>query len=189
MLSEAAEIKAKEILKQQQQLKIKQNKALINRIVAINLINDTCLPYRILIDILQDNTSKEIQPNRFYPAPAETLKAEELKPGIEDIRYKEKMIEYENQLKEEEWKEDKWQYYFGRFLVGYDINNFTFFDFIGSNNINDAKGINIKEWKQLLLDTQKKMQEEPNKFYLEPNERKEAHLKKYNVPMGYMKGV
>ena len=87
------------------------------------------------------------------------------------------------------YKEDKWQYYFGRFLVGYDINNFTFFDFIGSNNINDAKGINIKEWQQLLLDTQKQMQEEPNKFYLEPNERKEEHLKKYNVPMGYMKGV
>ena len=64
MLSEAAEIKAKEILKQQQQLKIKLNKALINRIVAINLINDTCLPYRILIDILQDNTVVRIHYNQ-----------------------------------------------------------------------------------------------------------------------------
>ena len=187
MLSVEAEKKAKEILKQHKELKIKQNKALINRLIAITLINETCLPYRVLMDLLQNKESKEILPNRFYPNPSESLIAAALKPTIEDMLYEEKMTRYKEQLQREEWQSQKWRYYFARFLIGYDVEKFTLFDFIG-NNSNDSN-INIEEWKRLLIETQKEVTEKPNEFYLEPNERKEEHQKKYNVPIGYMKGM
>lgn len=186
--------KALEALDKKKELERKQHKAMAFHLMAFGKLhfNKVLLPYRILYDIekqIFEKTFHEVPPNEFYPAPAMTLKTKYLQPTISstmDIDELERQrAEYKKIVDAEKMDSDKWDYYFARFLLPYDLTSFTDFDFWGKMPEREEKQM-VDEFRQLCIEVQADCRDSPEKYYLEENPRLHEHISKYDTSYGYI---
>ena len=146
--------KAIEALNKQKEKERKQHHAMFYHLGAYTKlhIDGVLLPYRILYDLEKqkhEGTFTEIEPNPFYPAPAITMEtlysAPKYTGDYKDLEltddglpiftsnaeYKQKWDEYQRRIAAEKTPTEKWAFWYGRFLLPYDLESFSDFDYWG----------------------------------------------------------
>lgn len=135
----------------------------------------------------------EVSPNEFYPAPAMTLKTKYLQPTIsstaEPGELERLRAEYKKAVDAERTPQDKWGYYFARFLLPYDLSSFTDFDFWGKVPEDEEEKQTVGEFRRLCIEVQADCRSNPDKYFLDPNLRLEEHTRVYDTPYGYISSV
>lgn len=185
--------KARAALKKQQEIKEQQIKALLMRTVAKMRMGETCLPFRILLD-LEKNNSSEVPPNAYYPRPAATWGTVSLRPPppgnaeqreqfSNDMNYQERLQRWQAADQAERWKPEEWPYLFARFLLAYDFDAFRNTDWTG-DPIAESEAQSMRDYLKKL---QQDAKEHPENYFLEPNPRKPEHVQQYDVGIGYIK--
>lgn len=165
------------------------------------------LPYKVLYGLEkqeQEGTFAEIPPNPYYPHPAITLATKWSYPkppedtkglpinehGFPDFTadkdFQRELEEYKQREAAEKTPIDKWGYYYARFLLPYDIENFTDFDFWGRNPESTEEIEIISHLKAACLEAQADCREHPESYNTEPVLRKEEDKTIYDVPYGYI---
>lgn len=187
--------KALEALDKKKELERKQHRAMAFHLMAFGKLHfdKVLLPYRILYDIekqMFEKTFHEVPPNEFYPAPAMTLKTKYLQPTISSMididELERSREEYSRLVDSERMDSDKWEYYFARFLLPYDLLSFTDFDYWGKMPEGENEKRMIDEFRQLCIEVQADCRDSPEKYYLEENPRLPEHTKIYDTPYGYI---
>lgn len=187
--------KALEALRKKKELERMQHKAMAFHFMAFGKLHfdKVLLPYRILYDIEKQMFEKsfhEVPPNEFYPAPAMTLKTKYLQPAISstmDIdELEQQRAEYKKIVDAEKMDSDKWDYYFARFLLPYDLLSFSDFDFWGKVPEDKDEKQTLQEFKRVCIEAQTGCREHPEEYNLEPIPRLEEHKAIYDVPYGYV---
>jgi hypothetical protein len=169
--------------------------------------NGVLLPYRILYDLHKvehEGAFKEILPNSYYPNPAITLKTKYSEPhytgDYKDLKlandgfpiftsnaeYRQRHEEYQKRIEAEKTPIDKWGYYYARFLLPYDIEKFSDFDFWGEVPKTEEEREVINNLKAACMEVQADCRENPQDYNTEPVLRKEEHKNIYDVPYGYI---
>lgn len=162
------------------------------------------LPYRILYNLEKqehDKTFLEVPPNPFYPAPAMTLKTKWKFPhysgdyaAIQERNgypnfseaMKEELEEYNRIVEAEKMDISKWGFYYARFLLPYDLNSFSDFDWLGENPKDEEEKELLKNFKAACIEAQADCKAHPDKYNMIPIERKEEDKNLYDVPYGYL---
>lgn len=169
-------------------------------------IDGVFLPYRVLRDLAKqkhEGTFTEIEPNPFYPHPAVTKEMENSKPNYTgdyknitkadgtpdfmlDSEYKQQWEEYQKRIKAEKTPIDKWGYWYARFLIPYDIEKFSDFDFWGKlpEDLEEKKAIDCL--RAACLEVWHDCKEHPESYNFEPIPRLEEHKTIYDVGYGYI---
>ena len=189
MFTQEQERKAQAALERKKAEKKKQLMAMATRYVAKMRMAETKLPFRILYDLeLNSSKSNEIMPNRYYPKPAVTLKTASLRPPIPDTEeqknseYWRRMEEWKAADREEYWKPEQWEHLFARFLLAYDLDKFRNIDWTGEKIPENTEQRAKTYFKQVQQDAKK----HPEKYFLEPNPRRQEHIRLYAVGVGYL---
>lgn len=193
-MNELQKQKALAALEQNKERERKQHRAMFHHMVAFHKLHfmGVLLPYRVLIDIEKaehDGTFREISPNPFYPAPAQSLNARQsmpLSPDNADADYL-KYVEYQRQAEGEKTPIDKWGYWYARFLLPYDIESFTDFDFWGKIPESEEEKQAVESLRAACLEVWRDCKKNPQNYNTEPVLRKKEHETMYDVPYGYFK--
>ena len=153
-MNELQKQKAVEALERKKAKERKQHHAMLYHLGAFVRLHmgDALLPYRVLYDLEKqeyEGTFKEIMPNRYYPHPAITLKTKRSYPKLPedtkgvpinehgfpdftaDKEFQRALEEYKKREAAEKTPIDMWGFYYARFLLPYNIEQFTVFDFWG----------------------------------------------------------
>ena len=176
----------------------KKRKVLALQIISRDIANKCRLPYRVVFDaykkeLIEGIESEDVPITPFYPAPAQTRATEKLAPlGIpkrDDLRelngWKKQLHIYNesiNREMENVSNAEKWAYYFGRFLIGYNFDEFSSMDFYGKK----VESEEIEPFRKLCKEIQEDIKKNPNSYYLEKNPRKQIHKKMYCVSEEYI---
>lgn len=187
----------------------KQHLAMIWHLGAFTQLHcmGTALPYRVLYDIekqMHEKTFTEVSPNPFYPNPAMTLKTKWSFPHYEgdykglpldsdgfpdikaDAEYRKRYEEYEQRVKSEKMSADKWGYYYARFLLPYDLDSFTDFDFLGKVPEGAEERQIVGDLRAACLEVWRGCKEHPENYNFEPIPRLEEHKSVFDVGYGYL---
>ena len=201
--------KAIEALNIQKDRERKQRLAMMFHLGAFTRIHidGVLLPYRVLYDLEKrkhEGTFTEIEPNPFYPAPAITMEtlysAPEYTGDYKDLEltddglpiftsnaeYKQKWDEYQQRIKDEKMPLDKWDYWYARFLLHYDLESFSDFDFWGKKPESAEEKEAISHLRAACLEVWHDCREHPENYNLEPVLKLVEHKEKYNVDYGYI---
>lgn len=200
--------KAIEALDRQREKKRKQRYAMMYHLGAYTKLHcdGVMLPYRVLLDLEKaehEKIFKEVPPNPYYPAPAVTKATERSKPtytgnvnlqlnenGLpnfkSDLNYKREYEEYERRKESEKMPSDKWGYYYARFLLPYNIELFTDFDFWGETPKDGEARKVVDRMKDACLEVWRDCKKNPEKYNLEPIPKLEEHKIIYNVDYNYI---
>lgn len=165
------------------------------------------LPYKVLYGLekqVHEGTFKEVLPNKFYPNPAITLKTMWSRPnapldtkgvpinehGFPDLTadkdFQRKLEEYKQREAAEKTPVEKWGYWYGRFLIEYDIPAFTDFDIWGKKPEDAEEKKVIDGLKAAYLEVWHDCKEHPENYNFEPIPRLEEHKTIYDVDYGYI---
>lgn len=165
------------------------------------------LPYRVLYDLRKaefEGTFKEVFPNPFYPQPAITLKTKWSFPklpentdnlplnkyGLPDLKadadYQKEFEEYKQREEAEKITVDKWEYYYARFLIPYDLPSFTDFDYWGEVPKDDNAKQLVETLRYACMEIWNGCKEHPEKYNFEPVPRLEEHKTIYDVGYNYI---
>ncbi|MCI8420543.1 MAG: hypothetical protein HFF79_08620 [Oscillospiraceae bacterium] len=215
-MNELQRRKAVEALEKQKQQERKKNHAMMYRLGAYTKLHceGVMLPYKVLYDLEKaehEKTFTEVPPNPFYPAPAITLKTKWSTPKYEgdesklplktssifgeditlpdlmaDDEYRKKCEEYEQRVKSEKLSIEKWDYWYARFLLPYDLSSFTDFDWWGELPKTEEEREVINNLKAACMEVQADCRGNPQDYNTEPVLRKEEHKNIYDVPYGYI---
>ena len=164
--------KAIEALERRKELKSKQRCSMTVHLIAYCKLHcdGIILPYRILYDIekrVLEKTFNEIPPNRFYPKPDITLEIYSLMPKPGDSNYIKSLNEYKKKVEAEKMDSDKWDYYYARFLLPYDLEAFSDFDFLGEIPKNDNERQTLQNFKELCIEVQQDCKKHPENYFSE----------------------
>ncbi len=208
-MNELQKQKAIEALERKKAKERKQRHAMLYHLGAFTRLHmgDALLPYRILYDLEKreyEGIFKEIMPNRYYPAPAITLKTMWSRPNLPfetkglpinehgfpdltaDREFQRELEEYKQREAAEKMSADKWGYWYARFLIPYDIEKFSDFDFWGEVPKTEEERQIIGNLKTACIEVQADYRENPQDYNTEPVLRKEEHKTMYDVPYGYI---
>lgn len=194
-MNELQRQKAIEALGRKREVERKQHEAMFHHMAAFHKLHfmGTLLPYRVLLDLEKaehEGTFREVSPNPFYPAPAQTLNARHSMPLLTnnmDVDSVRMYAEYQQQAEEEKTPIDKWGYWYARFLLPYDIESFTDFDFWGAIPKDPEEKEAIESLRAACLEVWKDCKKNPQNYNMEPLLRKKEHETMYDVPYGYFK--
>lgn len=191
-MNELQRQKALAALEKKREVERKQHKAMLLHMATFHKLHfmGVLLPYRVLLDLEKaeyEGTFREVPPNPFYPAPAQTLNAKwSMSLSLDNADYL-KYAEYQRQAEEEKTPLDKWGYWYARFLLPYDIESFTDFDFWGAIPKDEEEKQAVANLRAACLEAWKDCKEHPENYNMEPVLRKREHEKMYDVPYGYFK--
>lgn len=208
-MNELQKQKAIEALERKKTKERKQHHAMLYHLEAFTKLHmgDVLLPYRVLYDLAKqeyEGTFKEVFPNKFYPHPAITLKTMWSRPNAPldtkglpinehgfpdftaDREFQRALEEYRQREAAEKTPIDKWGYWYGRFLVPYDLEKFSDFDFWGETPKTEEERQIIGNLKAACIEVQADYRENPQDYNTEPVLRKEEHKTMYDVPYGYI---
>lgn len=208
-MNELQKQKAVEAIERKNAKERKQRLAMMYHLGAFTRIHidGVLLPYRVLYDLEKqehEGTFKEVFPNRFYPHPAITLKTMWSRPkapfdtkglpinehGFPDLTadkdFQRELEEYKQREAAEKTPIDKWGYYYTRFLLPYDIENFTDFDFWGKKPESTEEKEIISHLKAACLEVWHDCKVHPENYNFEPIPRLEEHKTIYDVYYGYI---
>ncbi len=195
-MNELQRQKAVAALEKKKEVERKQHEAMFLHMVSFHKLHfmGVLLPYRVLLDLEKaehEGSFREVSPNPYYPAPAQTLKARQSIPLSPDRdAYTDSMYryaEYQKQTEAEKTPIDKWGYWYARFLLPYDIESFTDFDFWGAIPKDEEEKQAVENLRAACLETWRDCKEHPENYNMEPVLRKREHEKMYDVPYGYFK--
>lgn len=201
--------KAIEALERQKEKERKQRHAMMYHLLAyVDLHFDgVLLPYRILRDLHKaehEGIFKEILPNSYYPNPAVTLKTKYSEPHYtgdytdlkltndgfpiftSNAEYRQQYEEYQKRIDAEKTPLDKWAFWYGRFLISYDIEKFSDFDFWGKVPENSEEKEVVGHLRAACLEIWHDCKEYPQNYNMEPVLRKEEHKSAFDVGYGYI---
>lgn len=208
-MNELQRRKAVEALEKQKQQERKKNHAMMYRLGAYTKLHceGVMLPYKVLYDLHRgehEKTFNEIFPNPFYPNPAVTIATKYSKPtyagnikdlplnesGLPDLKadaeYQRQWEEYEQRKAAEKMPPEKWAFWYGRFLLPYDLSKFTAFDWWGELPKTEEEREVINNLKAACMEVQADCRGNPQDYNTEPVLRKEEHKNIYDVPYGYI---
>lgn len=168
--------KASAALQKQRQTQTKQAMALLKRTLALGMMRESKLPFRICRDLLENPDQEEILPNIYFPAPGASHETMRLRPpkigNAEEWQRLESDPERESQrrawsaaVKAEQWKDEDWPRLFARFLLEYDFDTFKDTDWTGEK-ITEQEAQSVKEYLQGI---QQDAQQHPENYFLKPN--------------------
>ena len=103
-----------------------------------------------------------------------------------DKDFQRELEEYKQREAAEKTPIDKWGYYYARFLLPYDIEKFSDFDFWGEVPKTEEEREVINNLKAACMEVQADCRENPQDYNTEPVLRKEEHKYIYDVPYGYI---
>ena len=201
--------KAIEALNKQKEKERKQHYAMMFHLEAFTKlhIDGVFLPYRILYDLEKqkhEGTFTEIEPNPFYPHPAVTKETENSKPNYtgdyKDLKltddglpiftsnaeYKRQWEEYQRRIAAEKTPIEKWAFWYGRFILPYDLESFSDFDFWGKVPEDSEEKQVVDGLRAACLEAQVDCREHPENYNLEPVLKLVEHKEKYDVDYGYI---
>lgn len=208
-MNELQKQKAIKALERKKAKERKQRHAMLYHLGAFTRLHmgDALLPYRVLYDLEKreyEGTFKEIMPNRYYPAPAITLKTMWSRPNIPletkglpinehgfpdftaDGEFQRALEEYKQKEAAEKTPVEKWGYYYARFLMPYDIPAFTDFDYWGKvPEGSDEKQV-IDCLRAACMEVWHDCKAHPENYNFEPIPRLEEHKTIYDVDYGYI---
>lgn len=208
-MNELQKQKAIEALERKKTKERKQHHAMFYRLEAFSRLHmgDVFLPYRVLYDLAKqehEGTFKEVFPNKFYPHPAITLKTMWSRPnapldtkgvpinehGFPDLTadkdFQRKLEEYKQREAAEKTPVEKWGYWYGRFLIEYDIPAFTDFDIWGKKPEDAEEKKVIDGLRAACLEVWHDCKEHPENYNFEPILKKEEDKTLYDVGYGYI---
>ncbi|MDE5825025.1 MAG: hypothetical protein K2H91_10155 [Lachnospiraceae bacterium] len=208
--------KAIEALDRQKEKEQKQRYAMMHHLGAYMKLHyeGVILPYRVLFDLEKaehEKTFTEVPPNPYYPAPAVTLATKYSKPtytgdfkGLplktdkimgEDItlpdlmaddEYRKKWEEYKQRVESEKLNVDRWDYWYGRFLLPYDLSSFTDFDWWGEIPKDEEAKHVVDGLRISCMEAQSDCKKHPENYNMEPVPRLREHCDLYDVGYGYI---
>lgn len=208
-MNELQKQKAIEALSIKKEKEKAQHRALFYHLGAYSKLHfmGVLLPYRVLYDLekaVHEKTFIEIEPNPFYPHPAITLKTKWSYPkppddtkglplnehGFPDFKadkeFQRALEEYQQREAAEKTPIDKWGFWYGRFLLPYNLTTFSDFDFWGEiPKDNESKQV-VDSMRAACLEVWTDCKEHPENYNIEPVLRKEEHRAIYDVPYGYI---
>lgn len=208
-MNELQRQKAIEALERKRAKERKQHHAMFYHLEAFSRLHmgDALLPYRVLYDLAKrenEETFKEVFPNKFYPHPAITLKTKWSYPkppkdtkglpinehGFPDLTadedFQRELEKYKQREEAEKTPIDKWGYYYARFLLPYDIENFSDFDFWGKVPEGSDEKQAIDCLRAACLEVWHDCKAHPEEYNQEPIPRLEEHRNLYDVGYGYI---
>lgn len=208
-MNELQKQKAIEALERKKAKERKQRHAMLYHLGAFTRLHmgDALLPYRVLYDLEKreyEGTFKEIMPNRYYPAPAITLKTMWSRPNIPletkglpinehgfpdltaDREFQRELEEYKQREATEKMPADKWGYWYGRFLIEYDIPAFTDFDYWGKVPEDAEEKKVIDGLRAACLEVWHGCRTRPEEYNQEPIPRRVEHRNLYDVGFSYI---
>lgn len=165
------------------------------------------LPYKVLYGLEkqeQEGTFTEVMPNPFYPHPAITLATKWSYPkppedtkglpinehGFPDLKadndFRIELEAYKQREAAEKTPIDKWGYYYARFLLPYDIENFSDFDFWGKVPEDAEEKKVIDGLRAACLEVWHDCRTRQEEYNQEPIMRKEEDKTIYDVPYDYI---
>ncbi|MCX4361423.1 MAG: hypothetical protein OSJ23_09285 [Mucispirillum schaedleri] len=208
-MNELQKQKAVEVLERKKAKERKQRLAMMYHLFAFSMLHfeHVLLPYKILYDIERqeyEGIFKEIKPNPYYPHPGVTLETEYSKPpfrgdyksvttadGTPDFRldeeYRKKLEEYQQRIEAEKMKVDMWGFWYARFLLPYDLESFSDFDYWGEKPKDDNAKEIVANLREACIKAQADCRKHPEEYNLEPVPRLEEHKTKYDVGYGYIR--
>ncbi|MCX4361587.1 MAG: hypothetical protein OSJ23_10110 [Mucispirillum schaedleri] len=207
-MNELQKQKAIEAIERKKAKERKQWLAMMYHLAAYTKIHfmGVMLPYRVLLDLEKaehEKTFTEVPPNPYYPNPALTLKTKYSQPTysgeLEKVRtangepdffldeeYRQKWEEYEKRVDAEKMSVDDWGYYYGRFLLPYDLESFSDFDFWGKVPEGAKEKQVVDGMRMACLEVWNNCKEHPENYNFEPIPRLEEHKTIYDVGYGYI---
>jgi hypothetical protein len=165
------------------------------------------LPYKVLYGLEkqeQEGTFAEIPPNPYYPHPAITLATKWSYPkppedtkglplnehGFPDLKvdndFRIELEAYKQREAAEKTPIERWGYWYGRFLIEYDIPTFTDFDYWGKVPEDAEEKKVIDGLRAACLEVWHDCKEHPENYNFEPIPRLEEHKAIYDVDYGYI---
>lgn len=216
MLSTEQQQKAHEAISKAKERETKQRRAMMYRLLAYADLHfdKILLPYKILYDLHKaehEKTFTEIFPNKYYPQPGISLKLKYGKPDyrgdtsklplkpftyegktievpdlMADPEYKQQTEEYESKVQAEKMDISQWGYWYSRFLLPYDLESFTDFDFWGDIPKDDEERQLIQTFRNACIEAKKDCQAHPDRYNMKAVEKLTEHREKYDTPYGYI---
>lgn len=207
-MNELQRQKAVEALEEKKAKEHKQFRAMLYHLYAYTRLHceGVLLPYQVLYDLekqVYEGTFKEVFPNKFYPAPAAkrstVYSAPEFKgdykkvtkpDGMPDFRldpdYNKESIAYHKRIDAEKMPLDKWDYWYARFLLPYDLESFSDFDFWGELPKNEEEKQVVNSIRKACLEAWYGCKAHPENYNFEPVPRLEEHKTIYDVDYSYI---
>lgn len=207
-MNELQKQKAIEALAKQKDAERKKMLAMVYHLGAFTKIHceGILLPYKVLYGIerqLYEGTFTEIPPNPYYPHPAMSIKTKNSEPcyngdykGIVgadgfphfelDAEYREQWQEYQQRIDAEKTPADRLGYWYGRFLIEYDIPAFTDFDIWGKMPENTEEKNVVDGLRVAFTEIWEDCKAHPENYNQEPIPRLEEHKSLYDVSYGYI---
>lgn len=164
------------------------------------------LPYKVLYGLEkqeQEGTFTEVMPNPFYPHPGVSMAVKNSEPHFNgdyqniigadgkldfrlDAEYREQWQEYQQRIDAEKTPTDKLAFWYGRFLIDYDIPSFSNFDFWGKMP-EDAEEKNVVDgMRKAFIEIWEDCKAHPEEYNQEPILKKEEDKALYDVGYGYI---
>lgn len=164
------------------------------------------LPYKVLYGIEKqkhEGTFTEVEPNAFYPHPGVSMKVKNSEPHYNgdyqsvigadgqpdftlDAEYQREWQEYQQRIDAEKTPADKLGYWYGRFLIEYDIPAFTDFDIWGKMPENTEEKNAVDGMRKAFIEIWEDCKVHPEEYNQEPIPRLEEHKSLYDVGYGYI---
>ena len=208
-MNELQKQKAIEVLAKQKDTEHKKMLAMIFHLGAFTKLHcmGVMLPYKVLYGLEkqeQEGTFTEIPPNPYYPHPAITLATKWSYPkppedtkglrinehGFPDLKadnnFRIELEAYKQREDAEKMPIEKWGYWYGRFLIEYDIPAFTDFDYWGKvPEVAEEKKV-IDGLRAACQEVWHDCKEHPENYNFEPIPRLEEHKAIYDVGCDYI---
>lgn len=159
------------------------------------------LPYKVLYGIEKQKhkgTFTEVEPNTFYPHPGVSMKVKNSEPHYNgdyqsiigadgqpdftlDAEYQREWQEYQQRIDAEKTPADKLGYWYGRFLIEYDIPAFTDFDIWGKMPENTEEKNVVDGLRAAFTEIWEDYKAHPENYNHEPILKKEEDKALYDV--------
>ena len=208
-MNELQKQKAIEVLAKQKDTEHKKMLAMIFHLGAFTKLHcmGVMLPYKVLYGLEkqeQEETFTEIPPNPYYPHPAITLATKWSYPkppedtkglpinehGFPDLKadnnFRIELEAYKQREDAEKMPIEKWGYWYGRFLIEYDIPAFTDFDYWGKVPEDAEEKKVIDGLRAACQEVWHDCKEHPENYNFAPIPRLEEHKAIYDVGYDYI---